>query len=193
MKLNGVWLICGALVIVAAGIAPSVSAVPVSPWWEKYLPKPLAKVGCTLDMEGGHFLPNVICPDDVRTLKGVDLRDTRLSHALLYDVDLRGADLRDALLDYVDLSGANLSGANLSRAFLNFSDLSGANLSRADLSGADLTLVNLSGANLRGANLRRAYLNRANLSGANLRGANLKGAKWLVTTSPDGRTTSTGC
>jgi len=84
----------------------------------------------------------------------------------LRETDLFGADLFQARL-----SLANLPGAHLSAGLLLSADLSRANLSMARLPKSDL-----SGANLAGARLREADLSGAELFGADLRRANLRGA-----------------
>ncbi len=94
---------------------------------------------------------------------------------LLDLLDLHETNLWGAFLWEADLSGAILWGANLSHTSLREADLSGAILSEADLSEADL-----SGAILWGAILSGADLSGAILSGAGLLRADLSGAKNLT-------------
>jgi uncharacterized protein YjbI with pentapeptide repeats len=135
----------------------------------------------------------------------LDLSNTDLRGALLFEANLSGA-----VLDCSNLSGAFLTGADLSNASLADALLSGAVLNKsnpepyitmlsskilsadftqdvlretpkkklagANLSGADLNNIDLSQANLIGANLSGARLIGATLSGAKLKGSNLSGA-----------------
>ena len=151
-------------------------------------------------------------------LRGTDLYQVNLSHALLVSSDLRKIDLINA-----NLHGASLNFAKLGGAFLGGTDLSYANLWRADVSGArfdmfrfedgievgsslyhaDLLETNLAkahlrkadlrGANLRKANLRETDLTEANLRGARLDGAHFEGAIFWQTICPDGTKTNKGC
>ena len=172
MKLNGVWLFCGAVVIVAAGIAPPVSAVPATPSAAPTLGNDaLATAGCQISGRA------VLCPS------GADLSGA----------NLRGVNLRRANLTEANLSGANLSGADLRGANLYWANLNEANLRQADLYRANLTEANLTEANLRQADLRGADLRGADLYWAYLAGANLSGVKWGNTMCPDGTLTDTSC
>jgi uncharacterized protein YjbI with pentapeptide repeats len=126
-------------------------------------------------------------------------RTERTADTKLTFDDLRGIILRDAKLSKVNLSGANLSGADLSNADLRGAELRKANrqdseripgeshneydkavnkadklppgLLETDLSGADLSGADLSGADLSGADLSDTDLSGAVLNQANLRGA----------------------
>jgi hypothetical protein len=89
---------------------------------------------------------------------------------------LRGLDLREARLSDADLVGADLRAAHLARADLRGADLSDADLRAAKLRGADLTGAVLDGALLRGADLRDSALVDAGLSHADVRGSDLRGA-----------------
>ena len=91
----------------------------------------------------------------------LDLRQTQLVGANLYNADLVGAELYNA----------NLAWAFLSEARLGWAILTGAILVGAELYNADLYNANLDGAILTGANLDNADLYNANLDGANLDGA----------------------
>ena len=113
--------------------------------------------------------------------------------------DLRGIILRDAKLSKVNLSGANLSGADLRNADLSYAQLRKATpqdsemipgeshneydkaVDEADILPPGLLEIDLSGADLSGADLSGANLSGANLSGANLSGANLSGATGITT------------
>jgi uncharacterized protein YjbI with pentapeptide repeats len=113
-------------------------------------------------------------------LARADLRDARLSAALLAGADLSGAilydaDLRGANLSGADLSDASLTGAHLGEANLNGSDLRGAELVEADLRHASLQMPNLSGADLTGADLSNAMALGVRLSGADLTDTDLRG------------------
>ncbi len=128
-------------------------------------------------------------PQDLEQLKATgvcprcDLSDAPLNELNLSFV---GANLRDA-----NLNRANMSQVNLERADLSGANLEIADLSRATLIDASLTGVNLKSANLENADLSRAGLIAVNLEGANLRGAtmhftNFRGAKFRLTTMPNG-------
>jgi uncharacterized protein YjbI with pentapeptide repeats len=140
----------------------------------------------------------------ILTLDDIDFSRTKRNPGtkLTFD-DLRGIILRDAKLSKVNLSGANLSGADLSNADLSCAQLRKANpqdseripgeshneydkaVDKVDKLPPGLLETDLSGANLSGANL-----SGANLSGAvgitneelEQQAASLKGA-----TMPDGR------
>ncbi len=125
-------------------------------------------------------------------LNNADLRECKLSNAVLsgmnlWGVKLTGADvshanLWGALLDGADLRDANLRGANLERASLRGADLRGADLRGANLWGADLSdakvdHADLADADLRSTNLIDADLTRTQLSRSDLRSADLRRSK----------------
>ena len=111
------------------------------------------------------------------SLSGVDLSNSNLERANLWEADLSNSNLERANLWEADLSNSNLEGANLLGAVsLNRAYLSHANLEGVNLEGANLEGVELFGANLFRVNLERANLERANLAFTNLLGANLKQA-----------------
>lgn len=133
-------------------------------------------------------------PQDLEQLKQTgDCPRCDLSGAPLNELNnqlnLAGANLRDANLNRANMSQVNLEGADLSGANLEIADLSG-----AILTGASLTGVNFKSANLQDANLTRAGMIATNLEGANLKGAkmlftNFRGAKFRLTTMPNGSVT----
>jgi uncharacterized protein YjbI with pentapeptide repeats len=110
-------------------------------------------------------------------LSGVDLRRTKLSEALLSNVDLSAAHLSGADLSGADLRRVLLSEAKAEGVFLKDADLIGADLRGADLREANLYQANLGWAKLGGADLREAVLYQADLGGAELNEAFLGGAK----------------
>jgi hypothetical protein len=104
---------------------------------------------------------DALSPDIQAILTVIGRRDSR--------TELAGSEM-------LDLSNTNLAKADLFEAYLAFADLIGANLSGADLRGAVLSSTFLNGADLRGADLRGAVLSGADLSGAFLNGVDLRGA-----------------
>lgn len=147
-------------------------------------------------------------------LSGLDLSDTILDLAELYQAEMRGCNLSRASLKRAELFGANLSKVNLTNT-----DLTQANLTRARLSESTLTDTNFTQANLeeadfdgigywsrekitiQGANFQEAILRKANLRGydarsprsyldlstANLKNADLMGSLYdLHTRFPKG-------
>lgn len=97
---------------------------------------------------------------------------------LTHEGDLRGVvmkdtDLSDAMIARRDMRGAVLDGSVLRGAVLVGSNLLGASLRKADLRGADLTNARLDLADLRGANLSAARIVNSSFRGADLRGADL--------------------
>ena len=100
----------------------------------------------------------------------LDLRQTQLVGANLYNADLVGAELYNA----------NLAWAFLSEARLGWAILTGANLVGAELYNADLYNANLDGAILTGANLDNADLYNANQSwtGPSWTGPSWTGPSW---------------
>lgn len=138
------------------------------------LPKPAVDIQAILTIIGRRTMTFA----DGETF-GLDLHETDLSGASLFDANLNGAwlsgvqlrraTLSDAHLDETDLDGADLRGAFLDRAELDGADLSqadlrGANLDRAILTNADLRHASFDGATLTGAIFTDARLNRANLA-----------------------------
>ena len=111
-------------------------------------------------------------------LNGADLREARLSEAVLTGVYLQGANLRKARLQWADLQRAQLQDALLPAARLQ-----GAFLQHARLQGASLEDASLQYADLQNASLNNAHLDAAQLQGANLEQTRLKGARlgeaWL--------------
>jgi uncharacterized protein YjbI with pentapeptide repeats len=108
--------------------------------------------------------------------------------------------IRGDYFDGINLHNTNLSKAYLYDATLLEANLSNANLSEANLTGTNLFMANLNGANLLGAKLREAYLQGTDLSKANLqgtdlskaylRGANLEGATGITTEELEKQTKS---
>lgn len=121
----------------------------------------------------------------------LNLREAKLSGAVLSGTPTRRLDLSNSDFHNADLRGANLSNADLSYSYLFGANLSRANLSTANLMGAHLTGADLGKADLRGAYLPRVDFIGANLSGANLREADLRGAR-LIDTHLD-KADLTGC
>ncbi|WP_413102482.1 pentapeptide repeat-containing protein [Streptomyces sp. Inha503] len=92
------------------------------------------------------------------SLRNIELREARLDDAQFYMVDLSGAELQrscfeDADFCWADLSIVNLGLANLRNTRLHGACLENATLWRADLTGADMTEARLQGANLKEARL----------------------------------------
>lgn len=140
-------------------------------------------------------------PNDLKPVKGAQLRDASLRYAegdgaffaraALQDSDLGGgnfseADFRAANLRSVNLKEADLSRANFQDADLTYAVLDGAIGVEAEFDGANLYSARLAGvrfdrarlakADLRGAVLETAELNQADFSGAYMGGAKLSGA-----------------
>ncbi|MDA2919927.1 pentapeptide repeat-containing protein, partial [Desulfobacterota bacterium AH_259_B03_O07] len=109
-------------------------------------------------------------------LRGANLQKAYLRGANLQKAYLWGANLQDADLVGAKLVEADLVGAKLRGAKLRGAKLTGANLMGVDLVGVNLVEADLVGANLRGANLTEANLTEAKLVGADLVGADLVGA-----------------
>ena len=119
-------------------------------------------------------------------LNGANLYEARLRKAVLEGAHLKRAYLSGARLQGAELGWACLQGALLSRAHLQGADLyeaklQGAHLSEAELQGADIRIARLQGANLlsahlEGANLWKAHLQGAGLFDAHLQEADIKGA-----------------
>lgn len=119
------------------------------------------------------------------SLRGVNLADSDLSHALLVRVSggftLGGTDIMTIYLDGsavrgADLSGANLAGTRLNGAYLTGGGGSPANFFGTNLTSASVTDVFLARADLHGASLANADFSRSVLTRANLRGASLANA-----------------
>lgn len=120
-------------------------------------------------------------------LNGANLYEARLQKAVLEGAHLKGAILMGARLQEAELGGARLQGAHLLNAHLQEADLyeaklQGAMLHGAHLQGARLTVARLQGADLlfvrlQGANLWQAWLEGANLWEARLQGSCLCGAQ----------------
>lgn len=118
------------------------------------------------------------------TLYGLNLVGTQMQAAMLVRSDLRyingelsdmrGVDLRDARLTSANLRGARFDPlvlpqggvvlSNLSRANFRYANLAEANLRQARLIDADLSYANLMGADLTGADLTGANLTGARLN-----------------------------
>ncbi len=121
--------------------------------------------------------------NDLRSVKGAQLRDASLRYA-----EGDRAFFAKAALQNSDLTGANFSGADFRAANLTSANLTEADLSRANFQGADLTYAVLAGAiavdaDFDGANLYSARLvdvrfDRANLAKADLRGTVLENAEF---------------
>ena len=84
-------------------------------------------------------------------LKGVDLRDAEMSHAILNGFQMECTDLRGTQLDHAQLVGVNL----------NHACLASANLTGADLTDATLWRAKCHGTVFRDAILKRTYLKMA--------------------------------
>ncbi len=104
-------------------------------------------------------------------LRGADLRQASLLHAILAESKLVCADLR------------RINGWDLS---LHGADLTNAKLDEADLTGADLNNAKLKGASLRGAGLQFSSLVATDLTDANLDGAFVYGVgAWDIRGQPE--------
>ncbi len=113
-------------------------------------------VDCSLKLEAGGVFDNCVFKKNAprsrdltkismknAIMRGMNLSDTRLSHAQLHYSQMQGVNLSNARLDHAQLYGANLKGAIL----LN-TDFSHADLSYADLSKARVKNINLKQARL---------------------------------------------
>jgi uncharacterized protein YjbI with pentapeptide repeats len=94
-------------------------------------------------------------------LRGIVLRDARLTRTLFRHSNLARAVLAGSQLDRSDFTDADLRGTLLDDA-----NLKGTNLSRAYLQGASLRRADLRGADLRGTDLSGTVLDEARLTGA---------------------------
>ena len=84
----------------------------------------------------------------------LDLAETNLHRAILFEARFRRAGLRGARL-----RGAHFVRADLSESYLGGTDLRWANLRETNPSDSDLRDANLHGANLSGADLREVWYN----------------------------------
>ena len=101
---------------------------------------------------------------------GCDLHEAYLVGAELREADLRGVNLAEANLYHAvlfgaDLTGADLRGVNLYDSFLTKANLSGADLREADLRYSSFLGIDLTGANLTGAVILESDLAELNLTG----------------------------
>nr|CAG4719299.1 unnamed protein product [Naegleria fowleri] len=106
----------------------------------------------------------------------------------LTNVDLRGVSLRDSQITNAVITYSNFGGMNLVGACFSGTNLSGCNFEKCNL-----TNVNLSGCNLTNVNFRNATLTNASLTGSildgcilencNLSNANLKACNLTTTSS----------
>ncbi|HLM74607.1 MAG TPA: pentapeptide repeat-containing protein, partial [Polyangiaceae bacterium] len=138
-------------------------------------------------------------------LRGCDLRESSMVHAMLIDVDLRSANFANARMEQVSLVrctldgasflkadlrgmrlaepctfvGADLRGAQMDGATLREADFSGADLSGATLCSSDLSKSILRDANLYRVVAKNALFMRADLTGASLIAANLESAIFI--------------
>lgn len=110
-----------------------------------------------------------------RTLRFIDLEESRLYAAALKDADMQGAYLFKSSFKGADLR-AKLNGAELS-----FSRLQGADLDYTSLVGAKLVWAYMQRTNLFKANLQTADLSDAQLQSAGLAGAQLQKARLFET------------
>jgi hypothetical protein len=113
-------------------------------------------------------------------LQGAVLWEAQLQHAYLRDAQLQGAvlgkaQLQGAVLWGAQLQHADLWGAQLQGAYLRDAQLQGAILEKAQLQGAVLWGAQLQGADLRDAQLQGVVLWDAQLQDAVLAGAGLQG------------------
>ncbi|MDJ0695674.1 pentapeptide repeat-containing protein [Mastigocoleus sp. MO_188.B34] len=106
-------------------------------------------------------------------LRNADLSNAKLSGAILSDTDLKDAIFRNANLTKAGLRGAILSGVDFMGADLSQVELTGNKLSKMDLNYAQLNGAYLNDTDLSHAKLSHAKLNRAKLSHANLSGVDL--------------------
>jgi uncharacterized protein YjbI with pentapeptide repeats len=122
--------------------------------------------------------------DQVSSVKGAQLNETKFRYAQAYEIFLVNArlfkaDLQGAFLSGGDLRSADLGQANLKFAVLDRASLQHANLDRAQLDGANCSRTDFRGANLSYASLIGASLPDARLDGASLYSANLENASLL--------------
>ena len=118
---------------------------------------------------------------DAADMRGADLRNASLVHAVLAHADmtgclLDGADLTGANLGRAQLRGASLKGALLREVVLERADLAEASLVGARLDGAQLVGVDFSRLDLRGARMSGAVFVKSNLAGMIAAGACLDDA-----------------
>jgi len=94
----------------------------------------------------------------------------------LQHLDLHNTDLRGAALFNINLNAAFLDGAHLDEATFVEANMEWATLNRTHLKRALMIISNLSGASLSESHLEGAILSSSNLEGAILYGAHLEGA-----------------
>ena len=111
-----------------------------------------------------------------RAIQSLNASDVQLDHAYLVGADLKQIKLSTALLREAALWRVNLSGADLSGADFRETNLSGVKLWRANLSGAKLSKVDLSKADLSETDLWQTDLEEAR----SLEKADLRGVKGLT-------------
>ncbi|MFG3291689.1 pentapeptide repeat-containing protein [Streptomyces sp. NPDC048179] len=115
-------------------------------------------------------------------LERINLTQTDLRGAELYNHSLRNIELREAWLDNAQFFRVDLFGAELQRSCFVGADFCWANLLIVNLEGADLRNARLHGACLENATLRRADLRGADMTEAQLQGADLRDAQLDGTT-----------
>lgn len=122
--------------------------------------------------------------DQVSSVKGAQLNETKFRYAQAYEIFLVNArlfkaNLQGAFLSGGDLRNADLGQANLKFAILDRANLQHANLDRAQLDGANCSRTDFRGANLSYSSLIDASLPDARLDGASLYSTNLANASLL--------------
>ncbi|MGA9145354.1 MAG: pentapeptide repeat-containing protein [Candidatus Acidiferrales bacterium] len=122
--------------------------------------------------------------DQLGSVKGAHLNNTKFRYAQAYGVFLANAhlfrsDFTGAFLSEADLRGADLGQSTLRLAILDRAQMAHTNLDRADLDGANMTRADLRGANLSYSSLANATLVDARLDGASLYSARLSGANLI--------------
>jgi uncharacterized protein YjbI with pentapeptide repeats len=130
----------------------------------------LGTVKHTISRKHGHF--------ESAVFQGADLRKVNLENSYLQGADLYQANLQGAQFYNANLKGAELYQAKLQCASLGNAQLQGASLDNAQLQGAWLGYAQLQGASLKAATLQGAALPGAQLQGASLKGAQLQGAEF---------------
>ena len=103
-------------------------------------------------------------------LQEAELKGAQLQGAVMFGAQLQGADLRNAKLSEAILSSAQLQRAELGQAELLGTMMSGTELQGAYLIDAQFKEATLDFAKLNGANLEGAQLQKADLFGADMQG-----------------------
>ena len=116
------------------------------------------------------------------TLRGLDLRNAKLTDVNAANVRLDHCVLEQVLLENCDFPNARLNGIDLKKSLVTSCNFARADLSESLLVGADWSSCDLHKATLRHADVRRAKLFCCDLQKADLCGASFTGTQLFNTT-----------